>query len=86
MMLHTKYQGSRQKDFFRVFTILYSYFMPVCSIVKTITLRCLNDLMHYFTRPKAECKSASGRPRYGGEIVSPFYKPNPVGDIQSSVS
>ena len=29
----------------------------------------VDDLMHYCTRPKAECKSASGRPRYRGVIV-----------------
>ena len=33
--------------------ILYSYFMPVCSIVKTTTPKCLGDLIHYCTRPKS---------------------------------
>ena len=44
---------------------VYNYFMPVCSIVKTITPRCRG-------RPDAllqECNSASGRPRYQGVIV-----------------
>ena len=50
--------------------IVYSYFMPVCSIVKTITSRCrgLPDAL-YCTRAKAECNSVSGRPRYRGVIV-----------------
>ena len=34
--------------------ILYSYFMPVCSIVKTITLRCRG-------RPDALLHEAEGR-------------------------
>ena len=38
--------------------------MPVCSIVKTITPRAVDDLMHYCTRPKSECNSASGCPWY----------------------
>ena len=48
--------------------ILYSYFMPVCSIVKTITLRCRGQpdaLLHDL----ALCNSASGHLRYGGVIV-----------------
>ena len=47
--------------------ILDSYFMPVCSIVKTITPRCRGRpeaLLH-----EAECNSASGRPWYPGVIV-----------------
>ena len=47
--------------------IVYSYFMPVCSIVKTITPRCRG-------RPSASCNSASGRPRYRGVIVWLYYK------------
>ena len=51
---------------------LYSYFMPICSIVKTIALRCreLPDaLLH-----KAECNSASGRQQHQGVIVCLYYK------------
>ena len=47
--------------------IIYSYFMPVCSTVQTITLRCRgrrDALLHM-----AECNSASGRPRHSGVIV-----------------
>ena len=35
--------------------ILYSYFMPVCSIVKTITSRCRGrpDALLYEVRPSA---------------------------------
>ena len=44
--------------------ILNSYFMPVCSIVKTITLRCQGRPDAQLNEPKAECKSASGRPWY----------------------
>ena len=29
----------------------------------------MKDLMHYCTRPKAECNSASGRPRYRGVMA-----------------
>ena len=50
-----------------ILLIVYSYFMPVCSIVKTITPRCRgrpDALLH-----EAECNSASGRPRYRGVIV-----------------
>ena len=49
--------------------VVYIYLIPVCSIVKTITRGAVDDLMHYCTRPKAKCNSASGRPRYGGVIV-----------------
>ena len=52
--------------------IIYSYFVPVCSIVKTITPRCCgrpDALLH-----EAECNSASGRPRYWGVIVWLYYK------------
>ena len=58
--------------------ILYSYFMPVCSIVlscqfvvlsKLLPRGAVDDLMHYCMRPKAECNSASGGPRYRGVIV-----------------
>ena len=49
--------------------IVYSYFMPVCNIVKLLPRGAVDDLMHYCTRPKAECNSASGRPRYRGVIV-----------------
>ena len=38
--------------------IIYSYFMPVCSIVKLLPLGTVDDLMHYCTRPSA----------YGGYI------------------
>ena len=34
------------------------------SIVKTITRGAVDDLIHYCMRPKPECNSASGRPRY----------------------
>ena len=47
--------------------ILYSYYMRVCSVVKTITGRCRgrpDALLH-----EAECNSASGCPRYRGVIV-----------------
>ena len=50
-----------------ILLIVYSYFMPVCSIVKTITPRCRgrpDALLH-----EAECNSASGCPRYRGVIV-----------------
>ena len=47
--------------------IIYSYLMPVCSIVKTITPRCCG-------RPdallqEAKCNIASGRRLYRGVIV-----------------
>ena len=48
--------------------------MPVCSIVQTITRGAVDDLMHYCTMPKAECNSASDRPRYQGVIVWLYYK------------
>ena len=42
----------------------------VCfSIVKTIIRGAVDDLMHYCTRQKAECNSASGRPQYRGVMV-----------------
>ena len=47
--------------------IVYSYFMSVCSIVKTITPRRRGRpgaLLH-----EAEGNSVSGRPRYRGVIV-----------------
>ena len=47
--------------------IVYSYFMPVCRIVKTITPRCRgrpDALLH-----EAKCNSASSRPWYRGVIV-----------------
>ena len=34
--------------------IVYSYFMPACSIVKTITRGAMDDLVHYCTRLKPE--------------------------------
>ena len=40
--------------FSRIEHILYIYFMPVCSIVKTITLRCRG-------RPDALLHEAEGR-------------------------
>ena len=46
---------------------VYSYFMPVCSILKTITPKCCgrpDALLH-----EAECNSASGCPQYRGVIV-----------------
>ena len=49
--------------------ILYIYFMPVCSIVETNTLRCCGQPDALYTRLKAECNSASGRPRYRGVMV-----------------
>ena len=51
------------------YTTLYSYFMPVCSIVKLLPLSAVDDLMHFCTRPSASCNSASGRPRHLGVIV-----------------
>ena len=57
--------------------ILYSYFMPACSIVKTISLLPrgeLCDLMHYCTRPNGEWNSASGRTQHRGVIVWIYYK------------
>ena len=48
----------------------------------------MDDLMHYCTRPKAECNSASGRPRYRGVIVRheiTVLLPNPFDEIISSV-
>ena len=61
--LENKYTGTSS-------CIVYSFFMPVCSIVKTITPRfAVDDLKHYCTRPSASCNSASGRPRYRGVIV-----------------
>ena len=36
---------------------------------KLLPRGAVDDLMHYCTRPKAECNSASGRPRYRGVIV-----------------
>ena len=47
----------------------YSYFMPVCSIVKLLPLGTVDNLMYYYTRPSAFCNSASGRPRHFGVIV-----------------
>ena len=48
--------------------------------------------MHYCTRPKAECNSASGRPRYRGVIVYTTNRheitvllPNPFDEILNSV-
>ena len=39
--------------------------MPICSIKSKLLPRgAVDDLMHYCARPKAECNSASGRPRY----------------------
>ena len=51
------------------FILIYSYFMPVCSIVQLLPKGAVDDLMHFCTRPKAKCNSASGRPRYRGVIV-----------------
>ena len=45
-------------------SVLYSYFMPVCSIVELLSRGAVDDLMHYCTWPKAECNNASGRPGY----------------------
>ena len=36
---------------------------------KLLTRGAVGDLMHYCRRLKAECNSASGRPRYRGIIV-----------------
>ena len=55
-----KYGSQAHRHNWFAHDIVYSYFMPVCS---------MDDLMHYCTRPKAECNSASGRPRYRGVIV-----------------
>ena len=55
---------------FKSFLRLCSYFIPVCSIVKLLSLGTVDDLMHYCKRPKSECNSASGRPRHLGVIVS----------------
>ena len=33
--------------------IVYSYFMPVCSIVELLPRGAMDDLMHYCTRPKS---------------------------------
>ena len=43
--------------------------MPVCSIVKLLPLDTMDDLMHFCTRPKAWCNSASGHPGHLGVIV-----------------
>ena len=51
------------------FILIYSYFMPVFVIVHLLPRGAVDDLMHYCTRPKAKCNSASGRPRYRGVIV-----------------
>ena len=74
--------------------VIYSYFMPVCSIVKTITRGAVDGLMHYCTRQDAKCNSASGRPRHLGvkfdyttnrhEIT--VLLPNLFDEILSSVS
>ena len=48
--------------------------MPVCSIVKIIAQGAVDDLVHYCTRSKAECNSASGRQLHGGVIVRLYYK------------
>ena len=52
--------------------ILHSDFMPVCSIVQTITPRYRGQPEALL--PKAECNSASGRPRYRRVIVWLYYK------------
>ena len=54
--------------------ILHTYFMPVCSIVKLLPRCAVDNLMHFCTRPKVECNSASGRARYRGLIVWLYYK------------
>ena len=40
---------------------------------KLLPRGAVDDLMHYYTRPKAECNSASVRPPYRGEIVWLYY-------------
>ena len=47
----------KRKNTFIINLILYSYFMPVCSIVKTITLRCRG-------RPDALLHEAEDRVQY----------------------
>ena len=49
--------------------ILYSYFMPVCSIVKTITPRWCERPDALLHEAEGRVYSASGRPRYRGVIV-----------------
>ena len=49
-----------------------SYTVISCLFVvlsKLLPRGTVDDLMHHCTRPKAECNSASGRPRYRGVIV-----------------
>ena len=60
---------------------------------KLLPRGAMDDLMHYCTRPKSECNSASGRPRYRGLIVDyttnrheiTVLLPNPFDAILSSV-
>ena len=49
--------------------ILYSYFMPVCSIVRLSPLGAVDNQMHYCTQPTASCNSASGRLHHLGLTV-----------------
>ena len=54
----------------------------------------MDNLMHYCTRPKAECNKASGRPQYRGIIVDYTTKtheitvllPYPFDEIIRSIS
>ena len=41
---------------------------------KLLSRGTVDDLMHYCTRPKAECNSALGCPRFRGVIVWLYYK------------
>ena len=75
LSIETSWEGGK----FMLF-IVNSYFMPVCSIVQTITPWYHGQpdaLLH-----EASCNSASGRPRHLGTVLLP----NPFDEILSSIS
>ena len=53
-----------------LFVVKYTFISCLFVVLSKLLPRgAVDDLMHYCTRPKAECNSASGRPRYRGVIV-----------------
>ena len=53
--------------YYRYKEIAYSYFMPVCGIVKTTARGAVDSSMHYCPRAEAEGNSTSCCPRYRGQ-------------------
>ena len=58
-----------KKSYIFLFFEYYSYFMPVCSIVQTITSRCRGQPEALLHEVEGRVNSASGRPRCRGVLV-----------------